>query len=111
MALSDLLGYSWKSNQYGLTIDTVQAFNLVLPNGTITTATSSVNSDLFFALKGGFNNFGIVYSMTLQAVPQTQVWVRPSLCCSRNERLKICREAWPRILKIRFLPSLRRQQT
>ncbi|EMD36843.1 hypothetical protein CERSUDRAFT_51643 [Gelatoporia subvermispora B] len=61
-------GYSWKSNQYGLTIDTVEAFELVLPNGTITTVTSSSNPDLFFALKG------IVTKFTVKAFPQTQVW-------------------------------------
>jgi FAD/FMN-containing dehydrogenase len=30
-------GYSWKTNQYGLTIDTVTAFELVLPNGYVIT--------------------------------------------------------------------------
>ncbi|CAE6490275.1 hypothetical protein RSOLAG22IIIB_08836 [Rhizoctonia solani] len=67
-------GYSWLSNQYGLTIDTVTAFELVLPNGTITTATETQNSDLFFGLKGGFNNFGIVTKFTVLAFPQGQVW-------------------------------------
>ncbi|KAJ1306221.1 hypothetical protein OPQ81_010929 [Rhizoctonia solani] len=67
-------GYSWLSNQYGLTIDTVTAFELVLPNGTITTATETQNPDLFFGLKGGFNNFGIVTKFTLRAFPQGQVW-------------------------------------
>ncbi|CAE7186855.1 unnamed protein product [Rhizoctonia solani] len=67
-------GYSWLSNQYGLTIDTVTAFEVVLPNGTITTATETQNSDLFFGLKGGFNNFGIVTKFTVLAFPQGQVW-------------------------------------
>ncbi|KAF8756363.1 fad-binding protein [Rhizoctonia solani] len=44
-------GYSWLSNQYGLTIDTVTAFELVLPNSTITTVTETQNPDLFFGLK------------------------------------------------------------
>ena len=38
------------SNQYGLTIDNVAAFELVLPNGTITNVTQS-NEDLWFALR------------------------------------------------------------
>ncbi|KAG9080807.1 hypothetical protein FRC06_006138 [Ceratobasidium sp. 370] len=67
-------GYSWLSNQYGLAIDNVAAFEVVLPNGTITTTTESTNPDLFFGLKGGFNNFGIVTKFTLLAYPQTQVW-------------------------------------
>jgi len=58
-------GYSWKSDQYGLTIDTVESFELVRPNGQVQTVTSK-DEDLFFALKGGFNNFVLrVMSFTL----------------------------------------------
>lgn len=66
-------GYSWKTSQHGLTIDTLEAFELVLPNGTVATVTSE-DEDLFFALKGGFNNYGIVTKFTLKTFPQTQVW-------------------------------------
>jgi len=51
------IGYSYKTNRYGLCIDTIVGFNLVLPNGTITHVTQSTQPDLFWALKGGFNNF------------------------------------------------------
>ncbi|KAG6332795.1 hypothetical protein ID866_6297 [Astraeus odoratus] len=44
-------GYSWLTNQYGLTIDTVKAYGLVLPNGTFVNVTETTNPDLFFALK------------------------------------------------------------
>ena len=50
-------GYSYKTNQYGLAIDTIVGFNLVLPNGTVACVTQSTHPDLFFGLKGGFNNF------------------------------------------------------
>jgi len=66
-------GYSWLSNQYGLTIDNTESYELVLPNGTIQTVTSQ-NEDLWFALRGGFNNFGIVTKFVLQAHPQGDVW-------------------------------------
>ena len=49
-------GYSWKTSQYGLTIDNIAAYELVLPNGTVTTVTEKDN-DLWFALRGGGNNF------------------------------------------------------
>ncbi|KAF8673628.1 fad-binding protein [Rhizoctonia solani] len=65
---------SWVEELLELTIDTVTAFELVLPNGTLTTATETKNPDLFFGLKGGFNNFGIVTKFTLLAFPQGQVW-------------------------------------
>ncbi|KZT64213.1 hypothetical protein DAEQUDRAFT_45202 [Daedalea quercina L-15889] len=67
-------GYSFLSNEHGLTIDTVRAFEVVLPDGTITTATNTSNSDLFWALKGGYNNFGIVTEFTMDTFPIGQVW-------------------------------------
>ncbi|KAF5327189.1 hypothetical protein D9619_004973 [Psilocybe cf. subviscida] len=67
-------GYSWKSNQYGLAVDNVVAFELVTPNGKIVNVTHGSDPELFFGLKGGFNNFGIVTKFTLKVFPQTQVW-------------------------------------
>jgi len=45
-----LAGYSFKSSQYGLTVDNVARFELVLPNGTITSVTSK-DEDLWFGLR------------------------------------------------------------
>jgi FAD/FMN-containing dehydrogenase len=62
-------GYSWLTDQYGLTCDTVVSFTLVLPNGTITEVDSD-QADLFFALKGGLNRFGVVTSIRYKTIPQ-----------------------------------------
>ena len=43
-------GYSWKTNQYGLTADTVMAFELVLPSGHVKSVTEQ-DEDLWFALR------------------------------------------------------------
>ncbi|KAF5337661.1 hypothetical protein D9758_012993 [Tetrapyrgos nigripes] len=67
-------GYSWLSNQYGLTLDNVVAFELVKPDGTVATITDDSDADLFWALRGGFNNYGIVTRFTQKAHPQGQVW-------------------------------------
>ncbi|EJD49108.1 FAD-binding domain-containing protein [Auricularia subglabra TFB-10046 SS5] len=67
-------GYSWKSNQYGLAIDTLTGVNIVLPNGTLAAANQSHNQDLFFSLKGGFNNYGVVTELIFRTVPQDKVW-------------------------------------
>jgi hypothetical protein len=45
-----LTGYSWKTNQYGLTIDTVTEFELVLPSGEVKVVTEK-DENLWFALK------------------------------------------------------------
>ncbi|KAH9997045.1 FAD dependent oxidoreductase [Russula vinacea] len=66
-------GYSWKSNEYGLTVDSVTEFHLVSPNGTEMVVTEA-DEDLWFALKGGLNNYGIVTKFTLKLYTQTDVW-------------------------------------
>jgi FAD/FMN-containing dehydrogenase len=63
-------GYSWLTNQYGLTGDTLISASLVLPNGTLAEASETVNSDLFWAIKGGGNQFGVIYSFRLKAFPR-----------------------------------------
>ncbi|ESK94352.1 hypothetical protein Moror_8217 [Moniliophthora roreri MCA 2997] len=67
-------GYSWLTNQHGLTADTAVEFELVKPDGTVVNVTESSDADLFWALKGGLNNFGVVTRLTLKTFPQGQVW-------------------------------------
>ena len=67
-------GYSWKTNQYGLSCDTLMQADMVLPNGTLITATPDTTPDLFWAIKGGGNRFGIVYNWRLKTYPQTKVY-------------------------------------
>ncbi|KAJ7459238.1 FAD dependent oxidoreductase [Mycena latifolia] len=57
-------GYSWKTNQHGLTVDNVVAYELVKPNGDIVTVNADCEPDLFFGLKG------IVTQFTLKTYPQ-----------------------------------------
>jgi FAD/FMN-containing dehydrogenase len=72
-------GYSYLSNQYGLSVDNVVSFELVMPNGTVANITNSSNPDLFYGLRGGFNNFGIVTTVTMKTYTQSQVWVHTIL--------------------------------
>ncbi|KAF8488657.1 FAD-binding domain-containing protein [Russula emetica] len=66
-------GYSYKSSQYGFTVDNIAGYELVLPNGTVVYVTSK-DKDLWFGLRGGMNNFGIVTKFTLVSHPQGDVW-------------------------------------
>lgn len=50
-------GYSWLSNERGLTIDSIVAYELVKPTGEVVTVTKESDSELFWGLKGGMNNF------------------------------------------------------
>ncbi|KAI0773004.1 FAD-binding domain-containing protein [Trametes elegans] len=67
-------GYSWKTNRLGLTVDNLTGFELVLPNGTIAAVNQDSHPDLFWGLKGGFNNFGIITKFNLTTHAQTEVW-------------------------------------
>ncbi|KAF8964475.1 FAD-binding domain-containing protein [Flammula alnicola] len=67
-------GYSWLTNQVGVSCDTVVAFEVALPTGKVVTATNTSNADLFFGLKGGGNNFGVVTAITYKVVEQPAVW-------------------------------------
>jgi len=67
-------GYGWSTQQYGLTIDTAISYDLVTPTGNIMTVTEQSNQDLFFGLRGGGNNFGIVTGFTLKTHAQLNVY-------------------------------------
>lgn len=49
-------------------------FEVVLSNGTIVDANANQNDDLFWALKGGGPNFGIVSRYDLNTVPVYEIW-------------------------------------
>ncbi|KAG8733177.1 hypothetical protein FRC12_018959 [Ceratobasidium sp. 428] len=53
-------GYGWLTGQYGLVIDNTVQITVVTPSGDVLTASESENSDLFWALRGGGGNFGVV---------------------------------------------------
>jgi FAD/FMN-containing dehydrogenase len=62
-------GYSPLSPKYGMAIDNLLSANLVLPNGESATASTQENTDLFWAIRGGGGNFGVVTSMQVQLWP------------------------------------------
>ena len=68
-------GYSWVADQYGLGIDNVVSFDLVLPNGTFVIVSETNHPEILFGLKGGLNNFGIISGVTMYAHPLGAVWV------------------------------------
>lgn len=67
-------GLSFFSPRYGYVCDGVQNFEVVLASGEVVNANATANPDLFRALKGGSNNFGVVTSITLLAFEQGNVW-------------------------------------
>ncbi|KAJ2991355.1 hypothetical protein NUW58_g2544 [Xylaria curta] len=58
----------------GFACDSVHSFEVVLADGNIVTASSEQNSDLYKALKGGSNNFGIVTRFDMTTFRRTPIW-------------------------------------
>ncbi len=67
-------GLGWLGRKYGLSADNVVAFELVTADGQLRRAATDENSDLFWGLRGGGGNLGIVTAMTIRLFPVTQVY-------------------------------------
>ncbi|KAF3401102.1 Bifunctional solanapyrone synthase [Talaromyces pinophilus] len=65
---------SYLSDLYGLACDNVVNFDVVLASGERVNANTTSNSDLFWALKGGANNFDIVTTFMVRTYPIGDVW-------------------------------------
>lgn len=67
-------GNSWFTGRKGFSCDNVVEYEIVVADGSIITANDATHANLFRALKGGSNNFGIVTKFTMKAFPCELVW-------------------------------------
>ncbi|KAM3418135.1 hypothetical protein BST61_g6339 [Cercospora zeina] len=67
-------GYGHLSGKYGLTIDNVVSITTVLASGDVVKASETEYPDLFWALRGAGQNFGVATEFVLKAYPQGEVY-------------------------------------
>ncbi len=72
-------GVGHLSRKYGLTIDNLLEADMVLADGSFVTVNARQHPDLFWAIRGGGGNFGIVTSFKFQAHPVKTVFGGPTL--------------------------------
>jgi FAD/FMN-containing dehydrogenase len=97
-------GIGHLTRAHGLTIDNLLAAKVVLADGQQVTASADENEDLFWAIRGGGGNFGVVTEFTFQAHPVSDIVGGPTFWAIEDteEVLAAYRE---------FLPTLDRKAT
>jgi hypothetical protein len=79
-------GTGWLTRRFGLSCDNVEGFTLVTADGSVERANSKENADLFWAVRGGGGNFGVVTEFEVKLHPLTSVVLAEGLCAEADIR-------------------------
>jgi hypothetical protein len=77
-------GTGWLTRMFGLSCDNVEGFTLVTVDGSIVHANARENADLFWALRGGGGNFGVVTEFEVRLHPLTSLFLATSFCVEHD---------------------------
>jgi FAD/FMN-containing dehydrogenase len=79
-------GTGYLTRKYGLTVDNLLEVDVVLADGSFVTANKDKHADLFWAVRGGGGNFGVVTSFLFQAHPAKMVFAGPIFWDAKDAR-------------------------
>ena len=85
-------GTGWLTRRFGLSCDNVERFTLVTADCTLIRADSKENPDLFWALRGGGGNFGVVTQFEVKLHPLTAVVLAEGL--TPEDQIRPLLECW-----------------
>ena len=85
-------GMGWLARQHGLTCDNVVSFEVVTAAGEVVRASADENAELFWGLRGGGGNFGVVTEFEFRLPAHRDPGVE---CRARLRRGRRRRRRWP----------------
>jgi len=85
-------GTGWLTRRFGLSCDNVEGFTLVTADSSVVRANPKENPDLFWALRGGGGNFGVVTEFEVKLHPLTSVVLAEGLTSEAGIRRLL--ESW-----------------
>jgi FAD binding domain/Berberine and berberine like len=90
-------GTGWLTRRFGLSCDNVEGFTLLTADSSVVRANAKDNADLFWALRGGGGNFGVVTEFEVRLHPLTGVVLAEGFTPEKDIRslLELWRDVMP----------------